>query len=409
MNKLLACLCFALSIGLFSFRSRITINIPPADNPLPEPTPDILSQPISPAPENVKAIYLTAYSAGNQQTVSRVMELASLTEINGVIIDVKDYTGTIAIKTNNGKISSLGSENVKIPDFPELVRSFHRQNIYVIARLVVFKDPHLVKVKPNLAIMNSQTKTPWKDRKGLSWVDPASREVWDYNIAVAEAIIKTGVDEINFDYIRFPSDGDIRAMAYPVYNPQQTAKSEQIRRFFEYLSQRLKNKGVKLSADIFGIATVQKDDQDIGQIIEFALPYFDYICPMIYPSHFANGFLGYKNPADYPYEIVHYSMTEAQNRKLKLQAALINNNIDHEKSTASTTVNIINYINIDGIEKNAALAKFRPWLQVFDIGASYTPEMVKKQIQATYDTGNTSGWYLWNPSNIYSKQIFLSE
>ena len=352
-------------------------------SPSPSPTP--IYPRLSPAPSVVKAVYLTSYSAGNAQKIDEIIKLIDETELNGVVIDIKDYTGKVAFETQSDLIKSLNAEEIKIKDFDLLVKKFHEHNIYVITRVAVFQDLNLVKQKPEVAVKNKFTGGIWRDRKGISWVDPASKFVWDYNIEVSKEAIKLGVDEINFDYIRFPSDGDMKALAYPVFDENQLSKSQQLEQFFKYLNENLKPTEVKLSVDLFGLSTVNNDDLGIGQKIESAYLYFDYICPMVYPSHYANGFIGYQNPAQYPYEVIDYSLEKALIKRENLI-----------KEMASTTPNFA----------SSSVGILRPWLQAFDLGADYTPSMIKKEIQAVYDNGLYYGWYLWDPKNIYNPAIF---
>ena len=352
-------------------------------SPSPSPTPSYPR--LSPAPLVVKAVYLTSYSAGNPQKIEEIIKLIDETELNGVVIDIKDYTGKVAFETQSDLIKSLNAEEIKIKDFDSLVKKFHEHNIYVIVRVAVFQDLNLVKQKPEVAVKNKFNGGIWRDRKGISWVDPASKFVWDYNIEVSKEAIKLGVDEINFDYIRFPSDGDMKALAYPVFDENQLSKSQQLEQFFKYLNENLKPTEVKLSVDLFGLSTVNNDDLGIGQKIESAYLYFDYICPMVYPSHYANGFIGYQNPAQYPYEVIDYSLQKALIKRENLI-----------KEMASTTPDFA----------SSSIGVLRPWLQAFDLGADYTPSMIKKEIQAVYDNKLYYGWYLWDPKNIYNPAIF---
>jgi len=206
----------------------------------------------------------------------------------------------------------------------------------------------------------------WKDGKGISWLDPGATEVWDYLVEIGREAHRIGFDELNFDYIRFPSDGNMNDIAYPY--SKDRPKPLVIKDFNAYIREKLGSTGAVLSADLFGMTTTNKDDLNIGQVLENAFPYFDYIAPMVYPSHYPAGFNGYKNPAQKPYEIIKYSMDKAVARAI----------------TATTSP-----------------LKLRPWLQDFSLGAVYTPEMVRAQIQATYDAGLTS-WLLWNASNRYT-------
>jgi len=335
---------------------------------------DLPSQkPLSSPPAYVKAIYITSWSAGTQSRMDYIVDLADKTEINAVVIDIKDYSGYVAYDTDIENVQKYGAEEIRISKINSLIKRLHDKNIYVIGRVTVFQDPVLAKARPDLAVKNSTTGAVWTDRKGLSWMDPAAKEVWDYNIEIAKEAASRGFDEINFDYIRFPSDGNLSVMGYPFYDGVKL-KSEVIKDFFSYL--RSNTQGVKISADLFGLSTIKNDDMGIGQIIEYAYEFFDFVCPMVYPSHYAVSFLGYKNPADYPYEVVKYSMDSAI---LKLKASGI------------TT------------------SKLRPWLQDFDLGAEYGEAEVRAQIKAVYDSGVNDGWMLWDPSNVYTKGALNTE
>lgn len=381
MNKNLITLGLtgAFLVGLFFLQTEYQFSQEEKPQvPLSSPSPTLPSR-LQPVPQTVKAVYLTSWSAGNPQKINQIIELARATEINGVVIDIKDYSGKIAFETQSPLIKQLSSEEKRINDFAGLIEKLHREKIYVIARIAVFQDLHLAETKPELAIKNKLTGKIWRDRKGLAWVDPASPEVWSYNFELAKQAIALGVDELNFDYIRFPSDGDLTNLTYPVYNPTKETKAEVIRRFFKTLKEELKPSGVILSADLFGQTTFDRTDMNIGQLIEDAYLYFDYVSPMVYPSHYVKGFLGYKNPAEFPYEVIDYSLKNALQRRTELLHRL-----------ASSTP-----------EEEITLAKLRPWLQAFDLGALYNPAMIRKEIQAVYDNGLDSGWYLWSPTNRY--------
>lgn len=263
-------------------------------------------------PPYIRGIYLTSWTAGDSEKMAHLIELIKKTELNAVVIDIKEVDGGIAFDTDSPLINDLGTENVLIPDIKGLIKKLHQENIYVIARIVVFKDALFSNLKPELALKTSSGK-PWHDWRGKTWLDPASKEVWDYHIEIAREAIKVGFDEINFDYIRFPSDGDISKIIYPVWD-NKTPKPEIIRQFFEYLNKELKPLGVFLSVDLFGLTMVREDDMNIGQILENAIPYFDFVCPMVYPSHYPPDFEGYKNPADYPYEIIKMNLSRGKER-----------------------------------------------------------------------------------------------
>jgi len=362
--------------------------------PSPTPSPSPFYIPLRTIPADVRGIYFTSWSASLPDRMARAIELGKTTEVNAVVIDVKDFTGKVAFETENPLIKRIGSEEKRIANLRELVNTFHAENIYVAVRIAVFQDQHLVKVRPDLAVKDAAGNV-WRDRKGLGWVDPASREAWEYNLEVAKEAAKAGADELNFDYIRFPSDGNLVNIRYPVYDSAKRTKREVIREFFAFLHEGLKPTGKVVSADLFGLSTVNKDDLGIGQVIEDAFPYFDYIAPMVYPSHYAAGFLGYKNPAAHPYEVIKYSLENAKARREKFAEIFATSTLEGTSPELR-----------EKIKRPEKIAEIRPWLQAFDLGASYPPEVIRKEIQAVYDVGLTHGWYLWNPSNVYSTAIF---
>ncbi len=327
--------------------------LPPAYKP-----PKKLDNP----PEIIKAVYVTGYSARNQKYLNYLSNIFETTEINAVVVDVK------------------GSDGAILKDKDNLVKFFHDQNIYAIGRISVFQDPVFARARPELAIYNKNGGL-WRDNNGLFWLDPASKDVWDYNISLAKDAFLHGFDEINFDYARFPSDGNMESMGFPIWDLKKT-KQEVIKEFFEYLRSKLL--GHRISADLFGQTAIDVGDMGIGQVMEDAFENFDYICPMVYPSHYANGFIGFANPAEHPYEIVKYSMANALERQ-KVYAA-----------SAPTGA-------------SASQSKLRPWLQDFDMGADYNSEMVKLEIKAVEDAlgKNFSGYMLWNPANIYTAGAIL--
>lgn len=358
----------------------------PLPKPTPSPSPSPSPIPLREIPPVIKAMYFTSWSAGTPARVTYAINLAKSTELNAIVIDVKDFTGKVAFNTESPLIKKIGSEENRVGNFTSLINRFHQEGIYVIARIVMFEDPHLVSVRPDLSVRDREGNI-WKTRQGLAWVDPSSEEVWRYNVEVAKEAIRAGVDEVNFDYIRFPSDGDLLNIRYPLFDETKELKQNAIGRCFAYLSRELRPLGKKLSVDLFGLSTVNSDDLGVGQRIEDAFRYFDYVAPMVYPSHYASGFLGYKNPASYPYEVIYYSLSTAVHRRNFLIQSLAT-------STGTSTPFV-------SPAPPPEVAEIRPWLQVFDLGAIYTPEMIRKEIQAAYDAGLTSGWYLWNPANTY--------
>lgn len=335
-------------------------------------TTDIENQkPLVNKPEVIKAIYSTAWSAGSSKQVDYFINLIKSTELNAIVIDIKDYSGYVAYDIQDPTIASYKAKNIKIPKINSLIKRFHDNGIYVIGRIAVFQDPILAKNRPDLAVKSKSTGNTWLDQKDLAWLDPASQEVWDYNLVVANDAASRGFDEINFDYIRFPSDGNTSDMTFPIYNTQ-TPKHLIMRKFFQYL--RDNTLGAPISADLFGLAGVVTDDLGIGQVLEDALPYFDAVSPMAYPSHYAENFIGYKNPAAHPYEVVKRTMETAMTRLHSLEAQGMTNK-----------------------------PKLRFWLQDFDMGATYDATMVRQEIKAVEEIDATAGWMLWSPENSYTK------
>ncbi|MCK5021981.1 MAG: hypothetical protein KAR54_01900 [Candidatus Pacebacteria bacterium] len=331
-------------------------------------------------PDQVKAIYMTSWVAGTINFRNRLIKLIDETEINSIIIDIKDYTGKISFEIEDKDLKKYDAVENRIFDIKELIELLHNKGIYVIGRISVFQDPHLVGQKPDLAVKKNKDGDVWKDYKGISWLDAGSVEVWNYAVNLARESYNIGFDEINFDYMRFPSDGNMTEIYYPISEDRimrdpDKGKAKIMQEFFVYLSNGLNDLDLMLSVDLFGMVTTNADDLNIGQILEYALPFFDYICPMVYPSHYPRDFIGLSNPAEYPYEVIKYSMDKAVEKVLN----------------ASSSID-----------------KLRPWLQDFDLGADYTAEMVRAQIQATYDSGLDS-WMLWSAANTYTRGALLKE
>ena len=325
-----------------------------------------------PTPEPLKAIYMTSWVAGTKDWREKLVDFVKQTELNSIIIDVKDYTGFISFDTEDEFIKSLDAEEIRVPDMKEFIEHLHDNGIYAIARITVFQDPVYAKKFLDQAVQR-KNGTLWKDRKGLSFIDPSSEKHREYIVRIAKASERAGFDELNFDYVRFPSDGNMRDIAFPLSG--NLPKAEVLEEFFRNLKNALRDIGVPLSADLFGMTMTNTDDLNIGQVLERAEPYFDYISPMVYPSHYPAGFNNYKNPAANPYEIVKYSMSEGVSR---IQVA------------------------------SSSPLKLRPWLQDFDLGADYDAAKVRAQIQAIYDSGLTS-WMIWDPSNKYTRDAYQLE
>lgn len=325
-------------------------------------------------PEPLKALYISSWVAGSPNFRDSIIKIIDETEINAIVIDVKDSTGKISFKIDDPFIKEINSAENRIANVLALTELLHKKNIYIIGRVSVFQDPYLANKKPEWAITRLSDGGVWKDRKGLSFLDPTKKEVMDYTISIAKASYGLGFDEINFDYIRYPSDGNMKDINYKLKEGE--TRADNMEKFFKYLNTEMKKDvNIPISADLFGLTTEAKDDMGIGQLWEKAIPHFDYVCPMVYPSHYPKGHMGYNSPASYPYEVINQAL----------------------KGAIAKTKAI-------GEDPN----KIRPWLQDFDLGAVYTKELVRAQIKATNDNGLAS-WMLWDPSNKYTPSALIKE
>lgn len=313
-------------------------------------------------PDEVRGLYWTAVTA----TTSRADELLEYmleTGINTVVIDVK---------MDNGQL-------VEVSEFEEVLGKLYDAGIYRIARVAVMRDSAFAQAHPNLALGSGRDLGLWRDNTGAAWVDPAAPEVADYATLLGHQFYEAGFDEIQYDYVRFASDGAISSIVYPVYD-ESDSKIEVMQRFFERVGGTMLEEGIPVSFDVFGMTFWSLDDYNIGQRLIDVLPYADFVSPMVYPSHYADGFKGYANPALAPYEIVKMSLDEG----LRLTHGVYAGN-DEELAM-----------------------RFRPWLQDFDIGAVYTSDLIEAQIQAARDAG-ASGWILWNARNVYEPAEYLAK
>lgn len=335
-------------------------------------------KPLADPSEVIKALYSTSTSAGNPGKIDNFIKLIKKAGLNAMVIDIKDYSGYVFYDSGIEDVSKYKAEKIMIPKINTLIKKLHDENIYVIARVVVFQDPRLAAARPELAVKNRATGGVWRDNLNLAWLDPGSQDVWDYIVKISEDAASRGFDEINYDYIRFPSDGRLSAMSFPFFDKKKITKEQGIKEFFTYLREKMGS--VRISADVFGLATSAKDDLGIGQVIENAYQNFDAVAPMVYPSHYAVGFLGFAEPARHPYEVVKYAIEKAV---IKL-----------EEYNSTKEV-------FGPREKEPSSAKIRPWIQAFDMGDIYTVDKIKVQIKASDEAGGT-GWMLWNPANNYS-------
>lgn len=321
----------------------------------------------------VRGIYVSGWVAGGA-AMKRIVDLLDHTDLNTVVVDIKTDAGLMTYRTNVMLPSQIGaSSRVGISDVRALLNKLKQKNVYVIGRLVVFKDPLLAAKVPSWAI-HHKTGTVWRDKKGVSWVDPFRTEVWDYNIAIAKEAIALGFDEIQFDYVRFPDNVMQLNREAKFANPKGWSKAEAIRGFLHEARTKLKPSGAYISADVFGLTTSSADDMGIGQKWEQITREVDFISPMIYPSHYSMGMYGVQHPDLEPYQIVHKAMKDAKQRNLSVA--------------------------------NARTAKIRPWYQNFTATwvkphLKYGEREVMQQIQAAKEQG-IEEFLLWSPVCKYT-------
>ena len=355
-----------------------------------------------PTPTPLKGIYMSQCVVGTPSFREKLVQLVDETALNAIMIDIKDFSGTISFPIEEGVWADASLVSCGAKDMKEFIAMLHSKGIYVIGRITVFQDPYYTKKYPEQAVQSkSNPGTPWKDHKGLAFIDVSSREYWEHIKELSYLSYEIGFDELNYDYIRYPSDGNMSDAAYK--NPN---KAEAVEQFWKYLDENVRSKGIVTSADLFGMTTSNYDDLGIGQQLERALPHFDYIYPMVYPSHYPDGFLGLADPNSDTYKVIHYAMTEAVRRTkatetrvqtLDGKPIMRTETIPATETTAATTRQVPS-----GMYTKEAydIEKIRPWLQDFDYGKEYTAADIIAQTQATYDAG-LSSWIFWDPGNKY--------
>ncbi|MGH2759108.1 MAG: putative glycoside hydrolase [Actinomycetota bacterium] len=314
------------------------------------------------APMKVKGILMTGYTAGGSR-FNELLELLRRTELNTVVVDIKDERGEISWIPRSRQARMAAAGLPKIVDPAATIRRLKRAGVYVIGRLVTFQDSYLTRVRPDLAIQDLRGGI-WKSTKGLGWLDPYSIQAQDYNIALALEAIELGFDEIQFDYVRFPTDGDTTKM-WSRYKDER-APHDAIRQFLARAREQIVPRGAYISADLFGLVALVIDDLGIGQKLELIAREVDYVSLMLYPSHYNKPEYGIADPEKEPYNTVSVSLRDAKER-------------------------------IAGTR-----AKLRPWLQDFTLRVPYTPAEVRAQIQAVEDAG-VNEWILWNARNRYTE------
>ncbi|MBU6414646.1 hypothetical protein KGQ34_00145 [Patescibacteria group bacterium] len=365
--------------------------------------------------QNRKGVYMSAAVANDQgrsgtKLRNSILDLMKKTELNAVVIDVKEVDGMETTK-----------------NLQPFLEELHRNDIWAIARLTVMRDDSQVALHPNWYVHKTNGAV-WRDNHGHAWFDPAHPEVRKYTADAAKKVIDMGFDEVQFDYIRFPSDGALNVAVYPAYRTKEEPKYKVMGEFFKYLHDELKQykPEIILSVDLFGYVASRGNDFGVGQRLEDLKDNFDYISFMLYPSHYYSGFFMAADPernlpevnypyraanisavvSNHPYDVVYRSILFAEDF---LAGKFDKKNASSTPATATTTGEVANATNA-AKETNVTKvsnARFRPFLQAFDLGADssrgiiYDAAKIKAQIDAAERAG-ASGWLLWNASNVYN-------
>ncbi len=313
---------------------------------------------------DVKALYLSHWGASpRSKTYKRLLNHIETTPINALIIDVKNETGITSYKTSVSVANKMGAFHQRtIKDIESYIKSLKDKDVYLIARIVVFKDDLRAQHYPKFAIKADENGTLWRNHQKLAWMDPSNEATHQYVLDIAKDAAKMGFDEVNFDYIRFPA----RSGLCYTKACDETMRVGAVNSFLSKAKAQLRKYGTFISVDTYGYIAWNYTDTNIGQRVEELEKNVDYLSPMLYPSGFSRGNVGFADPTLHNYDVVHKSILEMHDRIEPL--------------------------------------RIRPWLQAFkDYGPNkrfYRAKEIKEQIDASEDA-NASGWMLWNPSSRY--------
>ena len=324
-----------------------------------KPTPKAALPTPRALPDEVRGIHVTMALASLDGKIAEYLKLVD-EGMNTLELDIKDENGEIGFLPSSVPLARAVGAAKPYYKPREAARLAHRKGVYLIGRVVVFEDPILAAGRPELAIKNPDGSV-WRNQAGLGWTNPYDKRVWDYNVSIAEVAARAGFDEIQFDYVRFPTDGDVESIVYP--GKTTTPPGWVIAEFVHYATKRLKPLGVRVSADLFGLAATR--DLGIGQVPKRLAKYVDAIYPMVYPSHYGSGEYGLVEPNNAPGATVEWSLSDFRQELKNGKAELI------------------------------------PWLQDFSYGRTYKLADVKAQIEAARLMG-ARGYLLWNPLGIYT-------
>lgn len=348
----------------------------------------------------VKGIFVTGPMAGTDN-MENLIDMVERTELNTIVMDIKNDEGRVVYKMEIPAVEEVGAGIRYVQDMETLINKCKEKDIYLIARIVAFKDPFLAEAKPEWCIHNPDGSI-FRDKNNLAWLNPYNREVWEYLLAIAQEALNIGFDEVQFDYIRFSTDSGMENVDF---TQEEKDREEIITEFVQYASDRIHEEGGAVSADVYGMVIDSEVDQKIvGQNYVEMAKYLDYISPMIYPSHYGPYNYNIPIPDAEPYQLV---LTALQASKQVL-AGVLNTTVSGNEMQEYTTEELAALKPMEDIR-----AQVRPWLQDFTATwvkghITYGADEIKAQIQAVYDAGYEE-WILWNASNRYTEDGLISE
>jgi hypothetical protein len=314
----------------------------------------------------IRALYLNRFAPHSPRKMRHLFSIADSTEINGFVIDMKDEFGLNYRSSKPELRKNAGSGRGMVGNVKALVDSVKAHGLVPIARVVAFKDPVAAEANPEWTIRREDGSI-WTDKEGLAWVNAHNKQVWEYNLAVAEELVSLGFEEIQWDYIRFPEP--YKSLPKQVFPGSTMSKPDALAAFLKLAKERLGKLGVRNTADVFGLVTTVRGALEIGQHWEKLSPHVDVMLPMVYPSHYPRGAFRIAHPNAEPYNVLKIALDTARVRDEKL-----------------------------GITRAEHV---RPWIQAFTLGKpEYGPEQIRAQKQAIYDAG-FRGWVLWSPGSRY--------
>ena len=380
----------------------------------------------------VKGIYVTGPMAGTAN-MDDLIALVDETELNALVIDIKNDEGYVVCEMDSPTVSEIGAVKRYVRDMPGLIQKCKEKGIYLIARIVSFKDPLLAEAKPDWSLHLADGSI-FRDKDGLAWVNPYEEAVWDYLVEVALEAAEMGFDEIQFDYIRFSTDKGMKEVDFGP-GAAERSKEDVVADFTAYACEKLHEAGVAVSADVYGVVIDSEVDQQIvGQNYLRMSQHLDYICPMVYPSHYGPYNYDIPVPDAQPYDTVKAAMqaskkvmagmeTEEDADDGDMTVAAVSGNsggsVAGDSDTAKTPDPAEQQPSLTDAEI-AALepmedirAGVRPWLQDFTASwvtghITYGPQQIRDQIQAVYDAGYDE-WILWNAANRYTRDGLLPD